>query len=133
MNLLANLRGRTLDPADLTVEGESSLIAIDRLVESDDERDVRLGLDILTIAQHPELPARLQRLVVDERVSVRTDALERLVQLAPHMAADGGARRASTIRPPDVRAASIRVLGAARSPVGPRRGSRRTRATPRPR
>ena len=55
VNLLANLRGRTLDPADLTVEEESSLIAIDRLVESDDERDVRLGLDILTIAEHPEL------------------------------------------------------------------------------
>ena len=54
-NLLANLRGRTLDPADLAVEDESSLIAIDRLVESDDERDVRLGLDILTIAEHPEL------------------------------------------------------------------------------
>ena len=52
---------------------------------------MRLGLDILTIAEHPELAARLQRLVVDERVSVRTDALERLVQRGP---ADGGDRRA---------------------------------------
>ena len=31
-NLLESLRGRILDPADLAVEDESSLIAIDRLV-----------------------------------------------------------------------------------------------------
>ncbi len=58
-NLLANLRGRTLDPADLSIEDENSLIVIDRLLESDDERDVRLGLDILTVAEHPELATRL--------------------------------------------------------------------------
>ena len=52
-NLLASLRGRTLDPANLTVDDESTVVVIDRLVESDDERDVRLGLDILTVAQHP--------------------------------------------------------------------------------
>jgi HEAT repeat protein len=112
VNLLANLRGRTLDPVDLTVESGSGLVAIDRLVESDDERDVRLGLDILTITQHPELSTRLQRLVLDERVNIRTDALERLVELAPHMAA--AAARAGLAHPsPNVRAASIRVLGAA--------------------
>ena len=94
VSLLANLRGRTLDAADLTVESEGSLIAVNRLVESADERDVRLGLDILTIARHPDLPVRLERLVVDERVNVRTDALERLVALAPDMAA-AAAREAS--------------------------------------
>ncbi|MET1003809.1 MAG: HEAT repeat domain-containing protein [Acidimicrobiia bacterium] len=114
VSLLANLRGRALDPAHLSVDSESSLVAIDRLVASADERDVRLGLDILTIAQHPELPARLERLVVDERVNVRTDALERLVQLAPHMAADS-ARDCLDDPSPRVRAASIRVLGAAGS------------------
>ena len=87
-NLLASLRGRTLDPATLTVEDESSLIVIDRLVESDDERDVRLGLDILTVAQHPALHARLEQLAVDDRVNVRKDALERLRLLAPHLAAE---------------------------------------------
>ena len=98
----------------MSVDSESSLVAIDRLVASADERDVRLGLDILTIAQHPELPVRLERLVVDERVNVRTDALERLVQLAPHTAADA-ARDCLDDPSPRVRAASIRVLGAAGS------------------
>ena len=115
VNLLANLRGRTLDPADLTVEEESSLLAIDRLVESGDERDVRLGLDILTIADHPELPERLEHLVADERESVRSDALERLVQVAPHAAA--AAARAGLDDPSaGVRAASVRALGAAGEP-----------------
>jgi hypothetical protein len=116
VNLIANLRGRTLKPADLTAEDGSSLIVIDRLVESEDERDVRLGLDILTIARHPELAARLQRLVDDDRVSVRTDALERLVQVAPRLATDA-ARKGLGHPSPDVRAASVRVLGAARQPL----------------
>ena len=115
VNLLANLRGRTLHAADLNVDDESSLVVIDRLVESDVERDVRLGLDILTIAQHPGLPARLERLVVDKRVSVRTDALERLVQVAPQMAALA-ARQGLDDPSPEVRAASLRVLGAGRDP-----------------
>lgn len=114
-NLLANLRGRTLDAADLTLEDESSLVVIDRLIESEDERDVRLGLDILTIAQHPELTTRLQSLVKDERVSIRTGALERLVHVDPQMAA-AAARTSLDDSSSDVRAASIRVLGAARHP-----------------
>ncbi len=114
-NLLASLRGRTLDPTTLTVEDESSLIVIDRLVESDDERDVRLGLDILTVAQHPALHPRLEQLAVDDRVNVRTDALARLRDLAPHLAAE--AARAGLDDPsPEVRAACVRVLGAAGDP-----------------
>ena len=112
VSLLANLRGRALDPRELTVDDHSSLLVIDRLVESPNERDVRLGLDILTIAQHPELPVRLQRLLTDERVIVRTDALERLVMLAPHLAA-AAARDGLGDQIPAVRAASIRVLVAA--------------------
>ena len=57
---------------------------------------------------------RLERLVVDERVNVRTDALERLVALAPDMAA-AAARDGLYDQSPHVRAASIRVLGAAGS------------------
>jgi len=56
---------------------------------------LRLGLDILTIAKHPSYRA-IAASRVDDRVNVRTDALERLVQLAPHMAADA-ARAGSTI------------------------------------
>jgi HEAT repeat protein len=114
VNLLASLRGRTLRPVDLTLEGESSLIAIDRLVDSRDERDVRLGLDILTMAAHPELPTRLQRLTIDDRVDVRTDALERLVDIDPDAAAIA-ARDGIDDASPRVRAACIRVLGAAGS------------------
>ncbi len=115
VNLLANLRGRTLHAEDLTLEGESSLVAIDRLVGSANERDVRLGLDILTMAQHPELPARLRLLVDDGREGVRTDALARLAQVAPHSAADA-ARGALDDPSPGVRAASLRVLGAVGDP-----------------
>ncbi|MBK5287721.1 MAG: hypothetical protein JJE46_04560 [Acidimicrobiia bacterium] len=81
VSLLANLRGRTLEQSDLTLEGEGSLLAIDRLVDSDDERDVRLGLDILARADHPELVPRLRRLLDDGRINVRTDARDRLVAL----------------------------------------------------
>jgi HEAT repeat protein len=110
-NLLANLRGRTLAPADLPVEEESSLIAIDRLIGSDDERDVWLGLDLLTSAHHPGLPAELERLVVDERENVRIDALERLVALSPAAAADA-ARRSVDDPSSKMRSSSIRALGA---------------------
>ncbi len=116
VSLLANLRGRTLDPAALTLEGESSLIAIDRLISSDDERDVRLGLDILTTSAHPELQQQLERLVADDRIGVRTDVLARLTQLAPDVAA-AAARRGTTDGSADIRAVSIRVLGAAGSSV----------------
>jgi hypothetical protein len=115
VNLLGNLRGRTLDLAALTIEDDSSLVVIERLVESEEERDVRLGLDILTIAEHPELETRLQRLVADDRVSVRTDALERLVRVAPQ-AAVTAARQGLDDPSSDVRAASIRVLGATSHP-----------------
>ena len=110
-NLLASLRGRTFDHSTLTVDDESSLLVIDRLVESADERDVRLGLDILTVAQHPGLHARLEQLALDGRVNVRTDALERLREVAPRLAADA-ARVGLADRSPSVRAASVRVLGA---------------------
>ena len=116
VSLLANLRGRTLDQSDLALEGEGSLVAIDRLVGSDDERDVRLGLDILTRAEHPELIIRLERLVDDTRVNVRTDALERLVRLDARRA-DVAARHGLADPSPRMRAASMRALGALAEPA----------------
>jgi HEAT repeat protein len=76
-------------------------------------RDVRLGLDILTVAQHPDLHARLEQLTIDERATVRTDALERLRDVAPNLAATA-ARSGVDDPSPEVRAASVRVIGAAR-------------------
>ncbi len=108
-NLLANLRGRTLDPTELTVD-DTNLAAILRLVGSEDQRDVWLGLDILTSAGHPELVSELARLVADERVSIRIDALERLATAAPTVAAEA-ARRGLDDPSSEMRAMSIRILG----------------------
>jgi HEAT repeat protein len=114
-NLLANLRHRTLDPAELTIEGATTLAAIDRLIDSDDERDVRLGLEALDVADHADLVARLQGLATDERVGVRVDVLERLACVSLPIAA-AAARSGLDHKSPRVRAASIRTLGAAGEP-----------------
>lgn len=109
VNLLVNLRQRLLDPAELTIEGASTLAAIHRLVDSADERDVRLGLDTLTAAEHPDLSAHLVRLAHDGRVGVRCNALDRLGQIdasAAAMAARHGLNHPSH----EIRAASLRTL-----------------------
>ena len=112
VNLLANLRHRSLDPAELTIEGASTLAAIHRLIDSDDEREVRLGLDTLASAEHPDLSASLQSLAMDERVGVRSDVLDRLVRVDPSAAVDA-ARTGLGHPSPEVRAASVRTLGMA--------------------
>ncbi len=115
VNLLSNLRHRTLDPSALTIEGATTMAAIDRLLDSDDERDVRLGLDSLDMADHPDLSARLQRLAADERVGVRMDVLERLVRVSLPLAA-AAARSGLDHHSAAVRAASVRTLGIAGGP-----------------
>lgn len=112
VNLLSNLRHRTLDPAELAIEGASTLAAIHRLVDSIDERDVRLGLDTLTAAGHPDLSTRLQSLTSDERVSVRCDVLDRLVHIDAAAAATA-ARDGLSHASPEIRATSIRTLAIA--------------------
>ena len=115
VNLLSNLRHRTLDPAELTIEGATTLAAVARLVDSDDERDVRVGLDALHRADHPDLLRRLQGLAMDERVGVRMDVLDRLLRISSPIAA-AAARDGLNHDSPEVRAASIRTLGAAGGP-----------------
>ena len=115
VNLLSNLRHRTLDPAELTIEGATTLAAITRLLDSDDERDVRLGLDALDNADHPDLVASLQGLAMDERAGVRTDVLDRLVRIGSPIAATV-ARTGLDHDNPVVRAASVRTLAAAGDP-----------------
>lgn len=115
VKLLAGLRQRALDPADLSIDDANSLEVIDRLVASDDERDVRLGLDTLTTARHPALAARLRSLATDASASVRTDALDRLLELDVELAAT--LARAGLDDPNStVRAACVRVLVAAGDP-----------------
>lgn len=116
VSLLASLRYRTLDPATLSIDDANSLRLIDRLIESEEWRDVRLGLDTLAAAQHPELADRLHRLATqDDRVAARVDALERLLTVDPQLAAS--AARAGLGDPSaEVRAACVRTLGEVHEP-----------------
>jgi HEAT repeat protein len=107
--LLTSLRYRTLDLSILSIDDPGSIAVVDRLLDSDDVRDVRLGLDTLAMAEHPDLPARLERLTIDPRAIVRSDALARLVGVAPERAA-AGARRSTDDPDPGVRATAVRVL-----------------------
>jgi HEAT repeat protein len=110
VNLLSNLRHRSLDPTELMVEDASTLAAIHRLIDSADERDVRLGLDTLTVVAPDELVTRLQSLAMDDRVGVRSDVLDRLVRFGPGTAAEP-ARNGLSHPDPEVRTASVRALG----------------------
>ncbi|MEO8692755.1 MAG: hypothetical protein ABI658_04510 [Acidimicrobiales bacterium] len=109
VNLLANLRHRVLDPVELTIDGAHTMTVIDRLLDSDDDRDVRLGLHTLTVAQHPELSMRLERLALHDRATVRSDALDRLVHVDSVVAAMA-ARRGLDHHSAGARAASLRAL-----------------------
>jgi HEAT repeat protein len=114
-NLLASLRRRTLDPSELTIDGAAGLSVIQRLVESDDERDVRLALDALTVAAHADLSTALQRLTTDGRIGVRIDALERLAELDPQQGASA-ARTGLDDPSHHVRAVCLRVLAESGEP-----------------
>ena len=86
--LLTSLRFRTLDPAALSLDDANLLAAADGLLASDDDRDVRLGIELLAEAEHPALVAHLQRLTDDGHRAVRADALWRLGALDATVGAD---------------------------------------------
>ena len=79
-------------PAALAIDDANSLAVADRLLDSDDPRDVRLGLDTLALAEHPALPERLDLLTRDARPIVRNDALERLAGADPRGPGRGPSR-----------------------------------------
>ena len=81
VNLLANLRHRVLDPATIMIEDAATLAAINRLIDDGDEREVRLGLQTLAAAHHPDLPLRLELLATDQRAGVRSYALNQLAEI----------------------------------------------------
>ncbi len=97
-NLLTSIRFRTLDPAAITIDGANSLAVADRLLESHDPRDIRLGLDTLSFAEHPALADRLVRLASEGPALVRADALERLAARRPSTCGGRGPCEGSTIR-----------------------------------
>jgi HEAT repeat protein len=109
VNLLANLRHRTLDAAELTIDDANTLAAVERLLDSDDERDVRLGINALRSAGHPHLVERLLQLVTDDRPGLRSFALVALRSVDPEAAAM--AARAGLDHPdPAIRTASVTAL-----------------------
>ena len=99
-------------PPAITIDGANSLAVADRLLESEDPRDVRLGLDTLSFAEHPALADRLVRLTGEGPALVRADALERLARADPALAAVA-ARRGLDDAEPSMRARSVQVLATA--------------------
>ncbi|MEP7055477.1 MAG: HEAT repeat domain-containing protein, partial [Actinomycetota bacterium] len=112
VNLLANLRQRVLDPVEVEVNSTGSYAVVQRLLGSTDLRDVRLALDALTAAKHPDLAAHLDRLAGSGDVRGRREALERLVRVEPARAASI-ARRGLGDPDARIRAMSVGALGLA--------------------
>ncbi len=115
VNLLAGLRRRTLNPAELTIDGASTLLVVDALVGSHEERDVLLGLDMLTAARQPGLIEQLLRVVTEGPGNTRAQALVRLSREDMKIAADA-ARKGLSETSADVRVASLGVLGQVGNP-----------------
>ncbi len=80
-NLLKTMRRRALDPAELTLDNQAGLAVTERLLTSNQLRDVRLGLDILEGAEHPSLSKHLRDLATNETAEIQTEALTRIEAL----------------------------------------------------
>ncbi len=79
-NLIKTMRRRALDAVELTLD-DATLGAIQRLVASDELRDVRLALDMLHGAEHPALAGELLRLAQSGRPDIQVEALTRIEQI----------------------------------------------------
>ncbi|MGE5274515.1 MAG: hypothetical protein ACM3QU_12270 [Verrucomicrobiota bacterium] len=77
-SIVAAFRRRLLPDVPLDLAGEQAAAALQRLVASDDGRDVRLGLDLLAGSTLPTERTELIRLAGDARAEVRVPALVRL-------------------------------------------------------
>ena len=80
--IVAAFKRRLLPDVPVDLEDEEAAMGLQRLVASDDGRDVRLGLDLLAGTTLPTEQTELTRLAGDARAEVRVPALVRL--------ADGG-------------------------------------------
>ena len=77
-SIVAAFRRRLLPDVPLDLAGDEAAAALQRLVASDDGRDVRLGLDLLAGSALPTERTELIRLAGDPRAEVRVPALVRL-------------------------------------------------------
>ena len=114
-NLLLNLRRRLLDPEELALEGPNAMIAVDRLLDSEDPRDVRLGLTALTSIAPDDFADRLERLCMRERPVAFDTTLATLVRVDAKKA-EVVARRRMGEPDPTVRTASLRTLASVGGP-----------------
>jgi len=77
-NLLHILKRRALGEAELTIADSSTLAVVERLVNSDRLREVRLGLDMLTETRHPSLTGHLLAMADKGSQEIQLEALERI-------------------------------------------------------
>lgn len=77
------LSRRVLNAAELTLADSSSLIVIERLLNSADVAQVRLALDVLEQTEHASLATKLIQLLDQPTSEVRLEALMRLEQRTP--------------------------------------------------
>ncbi len=86
INLRTTLTRRTWDPVALRLDDESRAV-VERLVTDGDQRDLRLGLDVLADADDPSLPGRVRAVLSDPDPSRRLVAVSAAVH-ASRTAAD---------------------------------------------
>ncbi len=108
-NLLLNLRRRLLDPDELSLEGPNAMVAVDRLLESGDPRDFRLGLASLTSIAPENFADRLEGLALQERPIAFDSTLDLLIR-ADRRKAEAVARLRLREPNPDLVATSLRAL-----------------------
>jgi hypothetical protein len=112
VNLRGALTRREWDPVALRIDDEASREAVARLLASTDERDVRVGLDVLADAGDRSLRQHVAALLADPEPSrcilgVQATARSLLASLAPELTAIAG----DTTTSPKVRGAAARVAG----------------------
>ncbi|MEM7113917.1 MAG: HEAT repeat domain-containing protein, partial [Chloroflexota bacterium] len=76
--LVKSLNRRALSEEEMLLDDSSSLAVVEKLVQSDKLREVRLALDMLTQADHESLNGRLIDLLSHPDARVKMEALQRV-------------------------------------------------------
>ncbi len=108
--LLKTLSRRVLGEVALSLDDESSLTAVESLVQSHKLSEVRLGLDMLSEAEHGSLEAHLVRLLDHPEARIRAEALTRLEQQGILTSLPAVEARLHVEAAPEVKGAAVRAL-----------------------
>ncbi|MEJ2600252.1 MAG: cyclic nucleotide-binding domain-containing protein [Anaerolineales bacterium] len=111
-NLLHILKRRVLGEAELTIADSSTLAVVERLVNSDSLREVRLGLDMLTEARHPSLDGHLMSMAAGQPKEIQVEALKRIERLKLAEALPVLMNTVEKTREPGVMQAALQALAA---------------------